>query len=148
GEYPAMLLGGESVLNPNATKMLGRDTIDALNEGKFKPRPGEDDPRAMGGWGDIAGAVWNGLEAIDPRYDAAEKILKKGAEASIKGIVDPALTKIKDIMSGSRVATGPAYGTSKMIRDKVMAWAKSTDEEAGAQLGEGNLVGGTPSFNG
>ncbi len=147
-EHPAMLLGGEAVLNRDAVSVLGKDTIDALNSGKFKHRPGENDPRAMGGWGDIAGAVWNGLKALDPRYDAAEKILKKGAEASIKGIVDPALKKIKANLSGSRVVTGPAYGTAKTIRDEVMEWAKATDKKAGVELGEGTLVGGTPSFRG
>jgi len=126
GEKPYMLLGGEGVLNPAATKAFGgKSAIDAANKGI--------DPTAMGGpfgfdWPDWANwdAVQQGL-AIGAEIatgNTAGDALEAGLLKALEGVVSTVEKGLGAVITGPQFVDIPIEHTIHDFNENLLRWAK------------------------
>lgn len=146
GEKPFMLLGGEGVLNPTATKALGgKDAIDDMNRGVF--------PWAMGGpfgfdWPDWASwdVIQQGL-ALGTDIatgNAAGDFLEAGLLSALKGVVDTVNKNIGAVISGPQFVDVPVERKVRDYGAALLRWA----EFGHANIEAPKAPGGTVTFQG
>jgi len=126
GETPRMLLGGEAVLNPDATQRLGEDTINRLNSGE-----GIGGPFDGWSWDTIKTGLGLGLshgQNADLINDASE-LLQKGASWLVSKTLDPALEKLLNVIPEKPfLPNGMGRETVQWVYDSLLGWAKDKDE--------------------
>jgi len=106
GEVPAMLLGGEGVLNREAMRELGSEGLDALNSGRRR-RPG------TGGFDPIGGAIGLVRDGIDYLSQALLNTVTSGLRSAI-GAIDGQIPG-DFLRRGLRVTRAPLQGVLDWI---------------------------------
>src|SRR5690625_527560 len=138
GEKPYMLLGGEAVLNPAATKALGPDVVNALNRGE-----------GFGGWPDwLSWDVAKQSLAQGLGVASGQTALESGLKLGIDKLVDAGLRFLRPKKDNiPRFAWGPTVGTAINLGEAVKDWAASNDAEVAKQAGALEK-GGVPDLSG
>ncbi|GAB3750036.1 peptidoglycan DD-metalloendopeptidase family protein [Microlunatus parietis] len=126
-EYPAILLGTESVLNPQATRRLGRDKIDKLNRGE-----------AIGGPGDW----WNNFTEFISR---PAKLVAEMAQRGAKWAVSQVMGAIPNAPTTGVPMADLIPDVLNQLKSKITSWASGKDAEQKAELGSvGGSIGTGP----
>ena len=137
GEKPYMLLGGEAVLNPMATKAIGKEGVEHLN------RTGELLP--MGGllpdwvtWDRAKQILWKGAEV------ATGQNVGEGTLMALEAAVKKGLDQLKKLTWGPEIPREYSIGQTGRMTEGVFKWARGVEEGIDEELGKvlhGSLSG-------
>ena len=124
-EYPAVLLGDEAVLNPRATRMLGRQRIERWNRGQG------DAGEAMGGPGDW----WNNFTEFISR---PAQLVAKMATEGVKWAVSQVLGAVPNIPRTGVPIADILPAVFGQLKTKALSWASDQEAKQQAELGAGS----------